>query len=143
MKALIVSLALAAALPGFAHAQMQPSDPAKTGLSQPVIALTGVLSKNAETLALDDAQKAAVDSWLAVMPAQRKALEDETVALRAEIRQNIASGAPDDERKALALRIGENEAALILMRSDCADHWREVLSADQFAQLLSLAGVTE
>ncbi|MCF3973015.1 hypothetical protein [Paracoccus salsus] len=143
MKAFVLAAVLAVASPGLALAQMQPSDPAATGLSQPVIALTGVLAKNTDTLALNDEQKAALASWLAEMPAMRKSLEDEAVALRTEIRAKIAAGAPAEERESLARQIGEKETALIMMRSECVDHWREVLSADQFARLLQLAAVTE
>lgn len=142
MKTLVLATALAASLPLCAAAQMAPSDPSTTGLSQPVIALTGVLAKNVDTLALNDDQKAALDNWLAEMPARRKALEDETVALRTDLRAKIASGAATDEREELARKIGENETALIMMRSMCVDHWRDVLAEDQFAQLLQLAGVT-
>lgn len=142
MKTKLLPIVLAACLTaGPAAAQMAPSNPAETGLATPIVALTGVLSKNADALGLDEAQRAAVKDWVATMPAKRKAVEDETVALRTELRAAIAAGAPREERQALAERIGANETRLMMMRSDCADNWRTVLSADQFAKLLALAGV--
>lgn len=143
MKRTMLAAALALTLPGLAFAQMQPSNPAETGLSQPVIALTGVLAQNAEALELNEEQQAALKAWLDEMPAKRAALEAETVTLRTEMRQKIASGAPVDEREALARKIGENETQLIMMRSNCTDHWREILTPEQFAKLLSMAKVTK
>lgn len=113
-----------------------------TGLSKPIVALTGVLAKNADTLKLTEAQRADLKDWLSKMPAQRKALEDETIALRADLRVAIISGAPVADRQTLATRIGENEAALLMMRSNCTDHWRSVLTPEQFAQLLALSGLS-
>ncbi|PWG16855.1 hypothetical protein [Salibaculum griseiflavum] len=139
MKRFVLSAAaLAIALPVTGLAQQNGPD--RTALSQPVIALTGVLNKNADAVGLDEDQRAILADWIATMPAQRKALEDETLALRADLRAAIISNAPKEEREAIAARIGENETALVMMRSNCADHWRNVLTPDQFAMLLELAG---
>jgi Spy/CpxP family protein refolding chaperone len=110
-------------------------------LSKPVVALTGVLAKNADTLDLTEAQHLTLKDWLAKMPAQRKALEDETIALRADLRAAILSGAQVGDRQAVADKIGENEAALVMLRSNCTDHWRSVLTPEQFARLITLAGL--
>lgn len=139
MKPILFALPVALCLGGAALAQMSPSDPAKTGLSRPVIQLTGLLAKNMDTLNLDEAQREDVKNWVATMPAHRKELEAETVALRAEMRQAIVDGAPIETRQALAARIGANETKMVMMRSNCTDHWREVLSAEQFAALIALA----
>ena len=135
MRTLLMSAALVAAT-AFAVPAQEANE-----LSKPVVALTGVLAKNADTLALTGAQRAALKDWLASMPAQRKALEDESVALRAELRAAILGNAPVADRQVLADRIGETEAALVMMRSNCTDHWRSVLTPEQFAQLLTLAGL--
>lgn len=139
MKPILLALPVALCLGGAALAQMSPSDPAKTGLSRPVIQLTGLLAKNMDTLNLDEAQREDVKNWVATMPAHRKELEAETVALRAEMRQAIVDGAPIETRQALAAKIGANETKMVMMRSNCTDHWREVLSAEQFAALIALA----
>jgi hypothetical protein len=134
---LILTTALVLALPMMAQAQMKM--PQEKGLSAPVVAMTQVLAKNADALQLDDAQRAALKEWLDAMPAKRGAFEDEIVAMRAELRAAIIEGKPVEERQALADRIGAAETELVMMRSNCVDHWRGVLSADQFAQLIALA----
>ena len=102
MKPLLIATALTLGLSGAALAQMQPSNPAKTGLSRPVIQLTGILAKNMDALKLNDEQRADVKNWVATMPANRKALEAETVELRAALRQAIVDGKPTAERQAIA-----------------------------------------
>ncbi|MBK5947677.1 hypothetical protein CCR83_14785 [Rhodobacter veldkampii DSM 11550] len=139
MKRYLLSGILAAFLPFAALAQQ--AAPVPTGLSTPVIALTGVLAKNADALGLTDSQRAALKDWVGTMPARREALEAETVALRADMQAAIATGSPVAERQELADKIGANETALIMMRSDCVDHWRAILSPEQFAKLLQLADV--
>lgn len=136
MRMLMLSAAIIAATAFSAPAQEA------TDLSKPIVALTGVLAKNADTLKLTEAQRADLKDWLSMMPAQRKALEDETIALLADLRVAIISGAPVADRQTLATRIGENEAALLMMRSNCTDHWRSVLTPEQFAQLLALSGLS-
>ncbi|WP_370868038.1 copper chaperone PCu(A)C [Phaeovulum sp.] len=115
---------------------------AGNGLSAPVILLTPFVRDNAEALNLNEAQRADLKAWLE-KPNARAVVEEETVALRAELRAAIVSGAPREARAALAEKIGANETRLVMFRSDCVDHWREVLSAEQFAQLLVLAGVVK
>lgn len=135
MRTLLISAALVAAT-----ALPAPAQEAK-GLSQPVVAPTGVLARNADTLALTGAQRAALKDWLALAPAQRKALKGESIALRAELRAAILGNAPGAGRQALADRIDETEAALVMMRSNCTGHWRSVLTPEQFARRLALAGL--
>jgi len=138
LKKLMLSAALALVLPVSAFAQ-QPLSPQEKGLSAPIISLTPVLAKNADALKLDDAQKAELKAFLDVMPAKRMAFEDETAALRGQLHAAIVAGAPVADREALAAKIGANETALLMMRSNCADNWRKLLTPDQFAQLLVLA----
>lgn len=139
MKPLLIATALTLGLSGAAMAQMQPSNPAETGLSRPIIQLTGILAKNMDVLELNEDQRAEVKNWISTMPAKRKALETETVALRAALRQAIIEGLATEERQAIADKIGANEVKLVMMRSNCTDHWRSVLSEDQFAQLIAIA----
>lgn len=138
MKQLVLSVAIALALPGLAFAQ-QMKMPQEKGLSAPVVALMPVMVKSVEALGLDDAQKAALDAWMQTAPAARGALEDETAALRAQMADLILTNAPVADREALARKIGDNETALIMMRSGCVDNLRSFLSPEQFAKLLELA----
>lgn len=137
MKPLFLAAAMACAMALPAHAQQ--SKPGQTGLSKPVIMLTGILKKNQDVIGLDAAQKEDLKNWVASMPAHRKATETEAVALRAEMKAAIIKGAPVAERQALADKIGAKEVELIMMRSNCTDHWREVLNPDQFAKLIEIA----
>ncbi|PHQ99539.1 MAG: hypothetical protein COB39_03025 [Marinosulfonomonas sp.] len=133
MKTLILSAALALALAGNAFAAE------KTGLSAPIIMLTGVIAKNVEVLKLTDEQQVVLKDWLATKPAMRKGFEAQVVAMRTELSSAILSGAPKDTRIAMAGKIGEAETKLLMMRSNCADHWRAALSEEQFAQAVELA----
>ncbi|WP_253445371.1 hypothetical protein [Halomonas sp. Y3] len=112
-------------------------------LSSPIVLLTPAVARNADQLSLNETQREAVQEWMATSPAVREALEDRVVAARAELREMIVQGEERAKREEKAAAIGELEAELLLMRSDCADHWRSVLDEEQFAQALELAGLAE
>ena len=63
----------------------------------------------------------------------------EYTARRREMRQAIVDNAPVADREALAAKIGANETALVMMRSNCVDHWRTVLTPEQFAEVIAMA----
>ncbi|WP_439103408.1 Spy/CpxP family protein refolding chaperone [Celeribacter marinus] len=137
---ILVAASLVLTTPAFAQSMMTPQE---KGLSAPVVALTGFIAKNADALALDEAQRAALKQWLDTMPAKRGALENETAELRAQLRTAIVDNADTATRQALAEQIGAKETQLVLMRSNCVDHWRGVLDDTQFGQALTLAGLKE
>ncbi|WP_095590270.1 Spy/CpxP family protein refolding chaperone [Actibacterium ureilyticum] len=137
MKHLILCTAAAIGLGTMALAE-QPARPRE--LSAPIVAFTPLLVKNADALSLTEDQRAALKDWLATMPAKRKAIEAEALTARAALRAAIITGAPQEQRQSLADEVGRLETQLVLMRSACTDHWRAVLSPEQFAQLLTLAG---
>lgn len=134
MKSFLFGTAMAAALASAGFAQERE-------ISAPIVAFTPVVAKNADALNLTAEQRADVKAWIDTMPAKRKALEAETLAARAELRAAIIAGAPVEERKALAATVGAYETKLVMARSNCTDHWRAVLTPEQFAQMLTLAGV--
>lgn len=105
-------------------------------LSAPIVRLTPIIKKNADALALTSEQRAELQTWLETMPAKRKALEAGALKARAELRQAILSGASEEKRAALAQSVGVYEIELVTMRSKCVDHWRSVLSPEQFAQAI-------
>ena len=113
MKSILLGAAMALALgaPSFA----QQNQPARE-ISAPIVAFTLVIVKNADALELTEAQ-------------------------RAELRAAIIAGAPADERQALAAKVGEMETKLVMMRSNCTDHWRATLTEAQFAKMLELAAM--
>lgn len=142
MKHVLVAAALALALP-MASAAQEPFNAQEAGLSQPVVVLTPTVAQNADALQLNDEQRAAVKAWMETGPVNRVAREQAAVALREQLRQQIIAGAPVDERQELARQIGDAEADLVMMRSACVDHWREVLTEEQFAETLRLAKLAE
>jgi len=109
-------------------------------LSTPIVMLTPVVAKNAQELELNAEQQAALDDWLANSPAVREALEDRVIVQRGELRNMILEGADPQARAEKAAYIGQLESELLMMRSNCTDHWRDVLNEEQFARVLELAG---
>ena len=135
IKTLALILAIAM---GFSAHQAQAAD--LDDLSAPIIRLTKVIAKNADALDLDAEQRADLKTWLESKPAQRKAVEADARGKRAQLRAAILDNAPRADRQALAQEIGVLETRLVMMRSDCVDHWRATLTKDQFAQAIELAG---
>lgn len=138
MKRILLTSAiiLATATAGLAQQKQMRSE-----LSAPIVTFTPVVAKNADALNLTEEQRADLKAWVSTMPAKRKAVEAEAIAARAELRKAIIDGAPMDQRTALAEKVGGYETRLVLMRAACVDHWREVLSAEQFEKMLTLANV--
>lgn len=130
---LAASIVIGAALPESGHAQEARE------LSAPIVAYTATIKQNADALELTEAQRADLAQWIDTKPAQRKAVEGEALAARAALRAAIDTGAPRVERQTLADRIGALEAQLVMMRSDCTDHWRSVLTQEQFTRMLAMA----
>lgn len=135
MKKLIATAVLACTVATGALAGPNPE------LSKPVVILTSVIGKNVEALALTEEQRADLKAWVSTMPAKRKSLEDQAIAARAALRQAIVDGAPVADRQAIAQEVGALETKLVMMRSNCVDHWRAVLNAEQFNKALKLAGL--
>jgi len=135
IKTLALILAIATGLG--AH-QAHASD--KGELSKPVIRLTKVIAQNADALELTADQRTDLKAWLESKPAQRQALEADARGKRAQLRAAIIDNAPRADRQALAQDIGVLETRLVMMRSDCVDHWRATLSQEQFAKAMDFAG---
>ncbi|MRU15263.1 hypothetical protein FDP25_07445 [Roseovarius sp. A21] len=123
---------------GFGAHQAQASD--MGGLSAPIMRLTKTIAQNADALDLNTDQRADLKAWLDAKPAQRMAIEAEARGTRARLRAAIIDGAPRTDRQVLAQELGVLETRLVMMRSDCVDHWRATLTEDQFAKALELAG---
>ena len=137
MKRFLLSTALLLAAAPAIHAQQ--GNMKGRELSAPIVAYTPVVKKNADALGLTEAQRADLQAWISTMPAKRKAVEAEALEARAALRAAINAGAPVEERQKLAETVGAYETKLVMMRSACADHWREVLTEAQFAQMLAIA----
>ncbi|WP_298803499.1 Spy/CpxP family protein refolding chaperone [uncultured Lentibacter sp.] len=138
MKFFLLGAAMALGLG--APALAQQNQPARE-ISAPIVAFTPVIVKNADVLELTEAQRADLKQWLDTMPANRKRVEEAALAARADLRAAIVAGAPVDERQALAAIVGDMETKLVMMRSNCTDHWRATLTPEQFAKMLELAAL--
>jgi hypothetical protein len=108
-------------------------------LSEPIVLYTPILLKQADALQLTAEQRQKVQDWVAEMPAKREAVEAQVLALRQDLRSAIAEGAPAADRLFLAKEIGPLETELLMIRSRCADYWREALTSEQFSLLKALA----
>jgi len=135
IKTTALILAIATGL-GAHHAKASNMD----DLSSPIIRLTKTIAQNADTLDLTTAQRADLKAWIESKPAQRKAVEADARGKRAQLPAAILDNAPRADRQVLAQELGVLETRLVMMRSDCVDHWRATLTEDQFAQALELAG---
>lgn len=109
-------------------------------LSSPIVLLTPAIAQNQDALQLNASQRAELRKWMSHMPAQRGAQEDKALEARAALRTAIINNEPQETLEALAAEVGSMEKQLLLMRAHCANHWREVLNEEQFAQALKLAG---
>ncbi|MDY0049566.1 MAG: Spy/CpxP family protein refolding chaperone, partial [Halothiobacillaceae bacterium] len=105
-------------------------------LSAPIVELMPHVKKMGAELKLNAEQQAKIDAWRAETPIKRKAIEDETLNMRKQLREAILSGADQAVRDDLIKQIAANEATLLGMRSKCTDMLRATLSAEQFTKLV-------
>lgn len=109
-------------------------------LSSPIVLLTPAIAQNQDALSLSESQRTEVKSWVSRMPEQREAVEDNAVEVRATLRAAIIAGEPQEILDQLAMEIGALESQLVLMRANCVNHWRDVLTSEQFEHALTIAG---
>lgn len=131
-KHLIPALLLTASL--MASAPSALAEPA-ISLASPIVELVGI-AKGMD-LGLNEEQRSKLDAWIKTAPVKRKALENEQVQLRTQLRESILAGKPEDERKALIEKITVNEAELLTMRGICADFLRQTLTAEQYDKVVA------
>lgn len=127
-------LALGASAPALAAPAATPA----SELSAPIVALVPVVRQHAAELKLDEVQQTWLREWMASMPAKRMAVEQETVDLRARLRNLILDGGDAAERESLIRQIGDKEVQLLTMRAKCVDAFRDKLTPEQFAQVVEL-----
>ncbi len=133
MKKLLLTAALGLAMATGAMAE------SKSELSAPIVMCLQFIGPNADKLGLDDAQKAELKRFMTEEVPGVAAYDKEVTAMRADLRGMIHMGGDKDARMALAEKIGAAETKRLMMRSNCADHWRGVLSKEQFAEVLAMA----
>lgn len=74
---------------------------------------------------------------MAEAPAKRKQLEQETLAIRAELREAILKPEIRIRRDALKKELAEKQTRLIEMRSLCTRMLRDTISAELFDKVVS------
>lgn len=127
-RALIFTCALIAAS---VHAEPSIS------LASPIVELVPIVKQQADSLGLSAEQKSKLEAWMNETPAKRKAVEQEQIELRAQLRKAMPTGNGDDERKELINKITENEAKLLSMRGRCVDFLRGLLTSEQFDKVVA------
>ncbi len=136
-RGLTLALTLATGT-GLAQAKSVPADGAL-----PVVELMPLTLKHEADLKLSTEQiKALADYRQTAMPG-RITTQKTILDLRGELRMAILNNQAQAQRDALMARIADAEVAHLKGRSTCADAVRQILNAEQYAELtrLYLAGL--
>lgn len=105
-------------------------------LGAPIVQLMPHFKEIRAQLNLNTDQNTTIDDWLAAAPAKRKAMENETIAVRQQLRDAILDGAPRIKREALKGQLAEKQTRLIEMRSLCTRMLRDTLNKEQFSKVV-------
>jgi len=108
----------------------------RSELPTPIVELMPHVQKLGGELNLTAEQKKALDAWMAEAPAKREALEDEYLAIRAELREAILNRDDRLKREGLIAHLAEKNKQLIQMRSLCARMLNETLNDEQYRKVV-------
>ena len=125
-------LALLAAT-GLAAAKGVPGDGAI-----PVVELMPLTMKHEAKLKLSAEQIQSLDAYRKQAMPGRVALQKKIIELRGQLRMALLDNKPQADREALMKQIAEAEVQHFQRRERCVEHLRQLLSAEQFAQLSKL-----
>lgn len=131
-RSLTVALALAAGA-GLALAKSVPADGAL-----PVVELMPLTMKHEADLKLSTEQIQALADYRKQAMPNRVALQKQILDLRGQLRMAILDNKPQAERDALMARIADAEVAHLKGRNTCVEAVRQILNAEQFAELQGL-----
>lgn len=131
-RSLTVALALAAGA-GLALAKSVPADGAL-----PVVELMPLTMKHEADLKLSTEQIQALADYRKQAMPNRLALQKQILDLRGQLRMAILDNKPQAERDALMARIADAEVAHLKGRNTCVEAVRQILNAEQFAELQRL-----
>lgn len=133
-RSLTVALALAlAAGAGLALAKSVPADGAL-----PVVELMPLTMKHEADLKLSTEQIQALADYRKQAMPNRVAVQKQILDLRGQLRMAILDNKPQAERDALMARIADAEVAHLKGRNTCVEAVRQILNAEQFAELQRL-----
>ncbi|MGC9456413.1 MAG: hypothetical protein ACP5DC_02720 [Halothiobacillaceae bacterium] len=108
----------------------------RSELPTPIVELMPHVQKLGDSLNLTAEQKKTLDAWMAEAPARREALEDEYLAIRAELREAILKRDERLNRERLIAHLAEKDKQLTQMRSLCARMLEDTLSAEQYQKVV-------
>lgn len=131
-RSLTVALALAAGA-GLALAKSVPADGAL-----PVVELMPLTMKHEADLKLSTEQIQALADYRKQAMPNRVAVQKQILDLRGQLRMAILDNKPQAERDALMARIADAEVAHLKGRNTCVEAVRQILNAEQFAELQRL-----
>lgn len=131
-RSLTVALALAAGA-GLALAKSVPADGAL-----PVVELMPLTMKHEADLKLSTEQIQALADYRKQAMPNRVAVQKQILDLRGQLRMSILDNKPQAERDALMARIADAEVAHLKGRNTCVEAVRQILNAEQFAELQRL-----
>ena len=127
-----IVLALVAAS-GFAAAKGVPGDGAI-----PVVELMPLTMRYEADLKLTPEQIKSLDDYRKQAMPGRVAVQKKIIELRGQLRMALLDNKSQADRDALMKQIAEAEMQHFQGRERCVEHLRQMLSADQFAQLRKL-----
>ena len=125
------SLVVAIALPVSAIAA-----PERNELGAPIIELMPHFKKMRDTLNLNEEQNNVIDAWIAEAPKKRRALEQETIEVRTQLREALLNRDDRLQREELKTILNAKNNRLVEMRSLCARMLHKTLSANQYAKVV-------
>jgi hypothetical protein len=131
-RSLTVALALAAGA-GLALAKSVPADGAL-----PVVELMPLTMKHEADLKLSTEQIQALADYRKQAMPNRVAVQKQILDLRGQLRMAMLENKPQAERDALMARIADAEVAHMKGRNTCVEAVRQILNAEQFAELQRL-----
>lgn len=131
-RSLTLALALAAGA-GLAQAKSVPGDGAI-----PVVELMPLTMRYEADLKLTPEQIKSLDDYRKQAMPGRVAVQKKIIELRGQLRMALLDNKPQADRDALMKQVAEAEVQHFQGRERCVAHLRQMLSAEQFAQLRQL-----
>ena len=128
--AMVLALAVTASL---AMAKGVPGDGAI-----PVVELMPLTMKHEADLKLSTEQIQSLESYRKQAMPGRVAVQKKIIELRGQLRMALLDNKPQADRDALMKQVAEAEVQHFQGRERCVAHLRQMLSAEQFAQLRQL-----
>lgn len=106
--------------------------------ANPMPNLMKIVKKQGDQLDLSEQQAKQLAAWRELNMKPMHARAERVMALEAELKQAALDGKPKAELMGMASRIMSERTQIIATKADCRDNLKRVLTAEQFATLLSL-----